>query len=211
MPLASNPDTGELLDRSAAGDAHARGRLLHRHRDRLKRMVAVRLDPRLAARVDPSDVVQEALAEADAKLDGYLRDRPLPFYPWLRQITLERLAQLFRLHVRARRRSVAREEAFELSDQSAVELAKRLLHRGPSPSRQAMREELRARVREALAELPETDREVLVLRNLEQLSVAETADVLGLTEGAVKMRHVRALTRLRNLLDDLGGLTGGGQ
>ena len=57
-----------------------------RYRDRLRRLVAVRLDPRLAARADASDVVQEALADAARKLDGYLRDRPIPFYPWLRQL-----------------------------------------------------------------------------------------------------------------------------
>src|ERR1700757_2715447 len=96
MPPSTEPDSGELLDR---------------HRDRLRRMVAVRLDPRLAAGVDPSDVVQEALAKADAKLDRYLRERPLPFYPWLRQLAQERLIDLHRRHVQARRRSVTREEA----------------------------------------------------------------------------------------------------
>src|SRR4051794_8445239 len=96
------PDTDQLLRQAAAGDESARGRLLDRHRDRLKRMVAVRSDPRLAARVDPSDVVQEALTEAAGKLDRYLSARPLPFYPWLRQLALERLAALRRRHVGAR-------------------------------------------------------------------------------------------------------------
>ena len=77
MPTA---DTEQLLQQAARGDAAARGQLLQRHRQRLKRMVAVRADPRLAARVDPSDVVQEALAEAARRLDGYLHERPLPFY-----------------------------------------------------------------------------------------------------------------------------------
>jgi len=200
MPATTEPDTGELLDRSAAGDTSARGRLLDRHRERLRRMIAVRLDPRLAARVDPSDVVQDALADADAKLDRYLCDRPLPFYPWLRQLAQDRLAQLFRRHIRAGRRSVGREKGISLSDRSAAELAERLFARGSSPSRHAIQSELRKRVRAALAALPQTDREVLVLRNLEQLSVAATAEVLGLTECAVKMRHVRALAKLRGAL-----------
>src|SRR5947209_12664922 len=103
-------DTDFLLNRAAAGDLGARDQLLGRHRDRLKRMVAVRADPRLAARVDPSDVVQEALADAARKLDGYLRDRPLPFYPWLRRLAWERIVLLHRRHVRAQRRSVTGEE-----------------------------------------------------------------------------------------------------
>src|SRR5438093_9616573 len=102
-------DTEQLLERAAGGDAVARDQLLQRHRDRLKRMVAVRADPRLAARVDPSDVVQETLAEAAARLDAYLRTRPLPFYPWLRQIAQQRLIDLHRRHVQAGRRSVMRE------------------------------------------------------------------------------------------------------
>ena len=108
------------------GDAQARGQLLERHRARLKRMVAIRFDRRLAARVDSSDVVQETLAEASAKLDAYLRERPLPFYPWLRQIAQQRLTDARRRHL-AGRRSVTREEPAGLPAESAMELAERLL------------------------------------------------------------------------------------
>src|SRR5262249_15431535 len=104
------PDTQELLERSVAGDAMARQELLVRHRARLRRMVAVRLDRRLSARVDPSDVVQEALADAAQHLDDYLRDRPLPFYPWLRQFAWERVVKTHRDHIHAQRRSIIREE-----------------------------------------------------------------------------------------------------
>src|SRR3954465_3996851 len=98
-------DTDELLRTAELGDESARAELLARHRDRLRRMVAVRIDRRLAARVDPSDVVQEALADAATGLSAYLRARPLPFYPWLRQVAWLRLVQLYRHHVVAQRRS----------------------------------------------------------------------------------------------------------
>ncbi len=200
MTAAPEPDTELLLDAAAHGDAQARGRLLERHRQKLKRMVAVRLDRRLAARLDPSDVVQETLADAARKLDGYLRDRPLPFYPWLRQLAEDHLGMLHRRHVRAGRRSVVREEPAGLPHESALELAERLLDTAGGPSAGLRREEQRARVRAALERLPERDREVLVLRHLEQLSTADTAAVLGVSEGAVKMRLLRAVQRLHELL-----------
>jgi RNA polymerase sigma-70 factor (ECF subfamily) len=194
-------DTEHLLARAAAGDIDARDGLLARHRDRLRRMVAVRADPRLAARVDPSDVVPDTLAEAAGKLDGFLRTRPLPFYPWLRRLALERLAALHRRHVQARRRSVTREaDRMDLPDGSALELADRLFARQSSPSARLQRQELQARVRSALAALREADREVLVLRHLEGLPAKDIAAVLGTSEGAVHTRHVRALQRLRALL-----------
>jgi RNA polymerase sigma-70 factor (ECF subfamily) len=198
------PDTEDLLRRAADGDAYARGALLERHRPRLRRMVALRMDPRLAARVDPSDVVQETLAKADQRLDAYLRERPLPFYPWLRQLAWDRLADEHRRHVRAARRSVTREQGRlpALPDRSALELAGRLAAAAAGPSEAARREELRGRVRAALRALPERDREVLVLRHLEQLTAREVAAVLGLTEAGVKSRALRALRRLRALLQD---------
>jgi RNA polymerase sigma-70 factor (ECF subfamily) len=194
-------DTEHLLERVAAGDCAARDQLLQRHRRRLGNMVAVRFDPRLAARVDPSDVVQETLAEAAANLDRYLRERPLPFYPWLRQLAERRLIDLHRRHVQARRRSVTREVGpTGLPDHSALALADRLFARLSSPSAGLRRQERRDRVRAALAALSEQDREVLVLRILEALPTRETAAVLGISEVAVRSRQVRALDRQKVLL-----------
>ena len=121
------PDTDHLLAAASRGDRTARGPLLERHRRRLRRMVDVRLDRRLAARVDPSDVVQEALADAARRLDKYLRDRPIPFYPWLRRLAWDRLADAYRRHLRAGQRSVVREEPPPLPGVSSMVLAKRLM------------------------------------------------------------------------------------
>jgi RNA polymerase sigma-70 factor (ECF subfamily) len=205
---APEPDTEQLVERACGGDVDARQALLTRHRERLRRMVQVRLDRRVSARVDPSDVVQEALAEAARKLSDYLRERPLPFYPWLRRIAWERLVKLHERHLHAGKRSAKREQAggLALPDDSALELARHLIAPETSPSNQLVREELRRRVQAALAMLAERDREILVLRYLEQLSIKEVAAALEITEGAVKSRHLRALERLRGLLnDDFGG------
>jgi RNA polymerase sigma-70 factor (ECF subfamily) len=196
-------DTEQLLDLAGQGDREARDRLLDRHRRRLRNMIALRIDSRLAARIDPSDVVQESLAEAAGKLSEYIRARPLPFYPWLRELALRRLIALYRQHVRSQKRSVRREEArlTFLTDDSVRDLAQRLAARGSSPSGRLKRQEVQERMRATLARLAERDREVLVLRHLEQLSTKEIAAVLGITEGAVKVRHLRALERLRQTLD----------
>jgi RNA polymerase sigma-70 factor (ECF subfamily) len=202
--MTANPDTDQLLEQASQGDDQARQQLLARHRGRLRRLIEVHFDRRLLARVDPSDVVQEALIEAVRQLSDYLEKRPLPFYPWLRQLALDRLAALRRQHLRAQRRSISREEvaAHLLSEESALELAGRLLARGSSPSDRLQQEELRNQLRAALDRLPERDREVLVLRHLEQLPVDEIAAILGITAGAVYTRHLRALERLRTLLGD---------
>jgi RNA polymerase sigma-70 factor (ECF subfamily) len=201
MPSPPGPDTDQLLADASRGDATTRGRLLERHRHRLRQMVAVRMDRRLAARVDPSDVVQEALADAAGQLDQYLRERPLPFYPWLRRLTCLRLATAYRRHVQAGRRRVTQEEPPALPDESVLELAERLVSPHSGPSGRMQRQERSARVWTALEKLPDHDREILVLRFLEDLSTAEAAAVLGVGEGAVKMRVMRALQRLRALLD----------
>ena len=200
-------ETEELIERAGHGDRLARQELLMRHQARLRQMIAVRMDSRLGARLDPSDVVQEVFADACQKLSDYLQKRPLPFYPWLRQLAWERLVKLHQRHIRALKRSTTREQRDDMAlpDESAMALANRLLASGSSPSKQAMREELRCRVQAALAQLAERDREVLVMRYLEQLSTREIAAVLGIAEGAVKTRHLRALRRLRGLLgDELG-------
>lgn len=196
------PDTQDLLERSVRGDATARQELLVRHRARLRRMVAIRLDRRLSARVDPSDVVQEALVNAARHLDEYLRDRPLPFYAWLRQFAWERLCKLHRHHIHAARRSINREEPdMPLPNESVRQLAHRLLAGGTSPSRRLSRQEQREQVHAALAELAPPDRDILVMRHLEQMETAEIAAALGISAGAVRNRQFRALVRLRTLLE----------
>ena len=202
--IQPNADTDQLLDRFAQGDEDAEGQLLDRHRQRLRNMIALRLDRRLRARVDPSDVLQETLAEAARKLADFVRDRPLPFYPWLRRLALERLIQLHRRHVRVGKRSVVREEmGLPLPDESSLRLADQLAARGSNPSARLRRHEQRDRVQTALARLSDRDREVLVLRYLEHLSTREIAAVLGLAETGVKTRQLRALRRLRDLLGDV--------
>lgn len=207
MLADQEPNTTALLERAGQGDRAARDELLVRHQARLRQMVAYRLDRRLAARVDPSDVVQEALADAIDKLPDYLRRRPLPFYPWLRQLALERLLVLHRRHILAQKRSVTREAgpALPVTDESVWELAERFQGTGDSPIGNLLRDELRARVQHVLAQLAPRDREVLALRHLEQLSTREMAAVLGITEGAVKTRHLRALQRFRELLGEEEG------
>lgn len=202
MP-ADTPNTEELLRRSNAGDGQARQSLLIRYQGRLRDMIRIRMDRRLLGRLDPSDVVQEVLVEAHQKLDAYLRDRPLPFYLWLREMAWQRLIKVYEHH-QAQKRSVRREQqgVFDLPDDSATALAARLVVPGPSPTGEAMREEQQQRVHEALQRLRPNDREVLVLRYLEQLSTRETATVLGISEGTVKTRHARALVRLQTLLGD---------
>jgi len=193
-----------LVERACRGDRAAREQLLDRHRPLLLRVVAVRMDRRLAARVDPSDIVQETLARAARDLSDYLRSRRVPLSVWLRQIAWERLADMHRLHIRAQRRSVTREEpgGIPLPDGSAIQLAKRLLASGTSPSQRMIRDEEHEKLRAAVLALPERDREILVMRHLEQLDNTEIAAALQISEGTVRVRHVRALRRLRELLDE---------
>ena len=194
MNASCEPDTEELLDRASGGDRMAVAALLQRHRDRLKRMVAIHMDQSRAARFDPSDVVQDALVDAQRELAAYLRDRPLPFYPWLRQLTWEQLLRYHRRHVHAQMRSVKREQdpGDELPEHARRQLADYLVESMTSPSVRFVRDELYQRVMKALASLSDNDREVLTLRFLERLSQQEAAAVLGITEGSVNMRQLRA-------------------
>jgi RNA polymerase sigma-70 factor (ECF subfamily) len=194
-------DTDQLLASVAHGEAAAAAALLTRHEQRLRRMVGLRIDPRLAARLDPSDVVQETLAEAHRRLPAFAADRPMPFYPWLRGIAWDKLIEITRRHITAQRRSVNREAACgELSGASQAVLADRLMATSPTPSELVMRAEVRTRVLRALAELPPQDHELIVLKHLEELSVPEIAAVLGIGHEAVYSRYRRAVQRLHRLL-----------
>lgn len=195
-------DTEQLLDRVVNGESSAAAALLVRHEPRLRRMVDLRLDRRLAARLDPSDVVQETLAEAHRRLLDYATNRPIPFYPWLRGIAWDKLVEIRRRHVEAERRSVRREvQQLDLPGDSQVILVERMMAMGTSPSEQAIRQEMRDRVQRAILQLSPTDHEVIVLKHLEELSVPEIAVILGVHREAVYSRYRRAVQRLHQLLN----------
>lgn len=194
--------TQRLLDAVRAGDRQALDQLLEEHRAYLRSLVGLRLDPKLRARVDASDVVQEAQIEAVRRVENYL-DRPaLPFHLWLRQIAYDRLLMMRRQHVEAARRAVEREAP--LPDESSLQLARFILADTPTPSEALVQHEMVGRIRRALVELSDDDREILLMRTLEGLSNQEVAQVLSLDPATASKRYGRALLRLRQMLKDEG-------
>jgi RNA polymerase sigma-70 factor (ECF subfamily) len=172
------------------------------HRERLRRMIRVYWDVRLNSRLDPSDVVQETLAEAARRMTEHPKELSGSVYPWLRSLAYERLIAMRRTHLMAQKRTVAAEvnEGLELPDGSFVKLVDRIAGHDSTPSQKLMKQENRLRVRSALTKLPQRDRGILVLRFLEQLSIKETADVIGISQAAVSTRVFRALQRLRDIM-----------
>jgi RNA polymerase sigma-70 factor (ECF subfamily) len=174
------------------------------HRAYLCQFVGLHLDPKLRARVDPSDVVQEAQLEATRRMEDYLCQPPMPFRLWLRQLAHDRLLMLRRFHAGAARRAVRREIA--LPDGSSFLLAQQLLASDSSPSQQLAQQELAQRVRRAVAQLPDDDREILLMRTFKGLTFEEVGYLLALAPATARKRHGRALLRLHAILTD-GGLT----
>jgi RNA polymerase sigma-70 factor (ECF subfamily) len=199
---ANDDHTESLLVAAAGGDPAALQALLELHRARLRRMVDLRLDSRVSARLDASDVVQATLLDASRKLTDYARERPLPFYPWLHRLAAEQVAQAHRQHLWAETRSVAREKGDFLTrhDDSARLLADRLMANDPTPGHALVRAERQQQVRAALEKLAQPDREILVMRYLEDLTFPEIAAILGIGESAAKMRHLRAIERIRSVM-----------
>jgi RNA polymerase sigma-70 factor (ECF subfamily) len=201
--------TVRLIERAVGGEPAPLGELLERHRARLRRMVALRLDPRLRGRVDPSDVIQESLLEAAQRLADFTRESTLPFFLWLRLVTGRRLQIVHRHHLGVRARDAAR-EAIAFPGQGVPEatsacLAAHLLGRDTRPSEVAERAERKQRLHEALDAMDPIDREVLALRHFERLTKAEAAQVLGISQAAVAQRHFRALERLKVILAGMPG------
>lgn len=207
--MANDPsDTGELLQRLQAGDAQALAELFTHYRDRLRRMVKLRLDRRLQGRVDPSDVLQEAYLDVSKRAPEYLANPALPFFLWVRFLTGQRLLAVHRQHLGAQMRDAGQEVSLyrgALPQATSASLAAQLLGRLTSPTQAAVRAELQIRLQEALNVMDPLDREVLVLRHFEELSNNETAEVLGLQKSAASNRYVRALKRLKDILASMPG------
>jgi RNA polymerase sigma-70 factor (ECF subfamily) len=210
--MSSESIKGESLPMSEELNDPARfGAVLEECRPRLRRMVALRLDARLHGRIDPSDVIQDAYMEASARLPEYLQKPAMPFFLWLRFLAGQKLITLHRHHLGRQMRDAGREVSLyrgRLPEASSAALAAQLLGRETRPSVAAVRAEMKIRLQEALNTLEPLEREILALRHFEQLSLAETATVLGLTESGACRRHLRALKRLKEILSGMPGWMG---
>jgi RNA polymerase sigma-70 factor (ECF subfamily) len=199
-------ESDERLRLAALGDSGSWEALVAESRGRLRRMVAFRLDQRLQGRIDPSDVLQDAYIEAWQDLNNYLRQPAMPFFLWLRGIAGNKLRELHRHHLGTKMRNPQREVSIYdggLPETTTTALAAGLLGDLTRASEEAIRVELQLRLQDALNTMDPLDREVLALRHFEQLSPAETAQVLGIKDKAAGMRYVRALRRLKEILSSL--------
>jgi RNA polymerase sigma-70 factor (ECF subfamily) len=207
--VGDSSETDRLLQRAAQGDRQGWGALLARHRERLRRMVALRLDHRLQGRIDASDVIQETYLEAWSRLAEYLRHPTMPFFLWLRFLAGQKLVTLHRHHLGVEMRDPGREVSLyrgSLPETSSAALAAQLLGHDTRPSEAAVRAELKVRLQEVLNTMEALDREVLALRHFEQLTRAEIAQVLDISEAAVSKRYIRALKRLKEILIHMPGI-----
>jgi RNA polymerase sigma-70 factor (ECF subfamily) len=197
-----------LIERARAGDTGAVGELFARHRARLRRMVEMRLDHRLQARIDPSDVIQDAHTDVVGRLAEYLADPKLPLFLWLRLVVGERLMKTHRQHLGTHMRDAAREVSLyhgALPAASSTALAAQLLGQHTSPTQAAVRTERLLRLQNAINALDPIDREILSLRHFEELTHAEAARALEIQESAAAKRYVRAMKRLKDILTSTPG------
>jgi RNA polymerase sigma-70 factor, ECF subfamily len=205
-------ETVRLLERLRAGDRQALADLFQRHRARLRRMVELRMDARLYGKIDASDVLQDGFLDLAKRVESYLRDPRLPVFLWLRLVVRDRLAMMHRHHLGTALRDAGREVSLyrdPMPQASSAALASMLLGRMTSPSNAAVRAEQTLQVQEAVNSLEPLDREVVALRHFEQLTRAETAAVLGISEEAGAKRYIRALKKLKSILAAMpGGLEG---
>ncbi|GIX04744.1 MAG: DNA-directed RNA polymerase sigma-70 factor [Planctomycetaceae bacterium] len=203
-------ETRELLAAAEQGDREAVNVLLARYRDMLRRMVQMRIDRALQRRLDASDIVQDVLLEAHRRLQDYFTNPQLPFGVWLRRLAHDRMIEMYRQHRVSQRRSLDREQALSTvgaEDGSQVHPLERVADPELTPMAAALKQERRQRFLQAIACLDDEDREIVWLRHVEQLSNSEVATLLQVTPAAAGMRHLRALRRLKDILQNSGELT----
>src|SRR3954447_5186714 len=201
-------ETDRLLDDARKGEPGAVDHLLREFREPLRRVIDLRLDPAIARPVDASDIVQDVLIEANQRLTEYLKHPDMPFHLWLRHLAQDRIIDTHRRHRLAQRRSVDREQPIARpawADESSASLVAHLIDTERTPTSEAIQHELQRRLADAVNQLSDDDREIILMRHHEALSNQEVARMLELTEAAASMRYLRALRRLRAVLVPDGG------
>lgn len=188
------------------------GAFVETQRERLCRTIALRMDPRLRARLDAEDVLQEACVEATQRLAEWIAGEGMPLHLWLRFLVLQKLTQLHRRHVGAGMRDAGREVSLaQLArpDDSAATIASAIAQSGVlTPSGVVSRDETVRRLTAALQQMKPEDREVLMLRHFEQLANVDVARLLGLSIPGASQRYLRAAQRMRGILVDFSSASG---
>lgn len=198
-----------LVERAMAGDERALASLFGRHRHRLRQMVRLRMDRRLQGRVDPSDVLQEAFLDLTKGFASYSEKQSVPLYLWMRFITSQRLNQVHRRHLGTEMRDAARDVSLYqggLPQAASASIAAQLLGHYTSAASAAVRSEMQLQLQEVLNGMDDLDREIIALRNFEELDNREAAEVLGLSPDTARKRYIRALKRLQDVLRGFPGL-----
>jgi RNA polymerase sigma-70 factor (ECF subfamily) len=206
---AESESIQHLIALAVGDDSDAQRVLFDRYRDRLKRMVGLRLDRRVQCRIDASDVVQEAFVDAAKRLKDYAANPQMDFFVWLRWLTGEKLLNLHRHHLGAQKRDARQEVSLyrrPMPEANSISLAQQLLGQLTSPTQAVMRAELQLIIQEVLNAMDPIDREVLVLRHFEQLTTSETAQVLGIKRSAASKRYISALKRLKQAVSAIPGI-----
>jgi RNA polymerase sigma-70 factor (ECF subfamily) len=200
--IPRNIDDVESVERLRSGGSKALAEMYQQHRGRLRRMVELRIDPRLMKRIDADDVLQEGFVDISKRLDDYLADPSMPVFVWMRFLVAQQLAAVQRWHFQRQKRDPRREEPVVPAKPTmdSGEMAREFSGSLTSPSQAAQRNELTERMRELLDTMEVADREILVLRHFEELTNAEAAAELGLTPGAASKRYIRALSKLKGVV-----------
>ncbi len=198
----SEENLQSLVNAAATGDQSALATILDTHRERLRHMVAMRLNPIVRARLNPSDVLQESFLDARKKFAEYAANPKHSVYFWLRNLVARRLGKIHRFHLDAEMRDAKREMPLEanFNNASSIYLASHLAASSYSIERNLVQEELQGRIQVALDSMEEKDREVIALRHFEELSTEETAEILNITRSGVLKRYTRALRKLRDII-----------
>jgi RNA polymerase sigma-70 factor (ECF subfamily) len=200
-------DEQAFVLRLREGDRGALGDLFSLHRQRIWRMIRFRMDRRLAARIDPDDVLQEAFLAARTRIDNFLAEPHGSFFVWLRMIALQTLFDQHRHHIGAGMRNAALDVRIDQADSSNTSLclATQLVGTLPSPSQAAAGLEMMQQLERAIASMAELDQEIIAMRHFEDLTNVESAEALGISPTAASNRYVRAIARLKEILTALGG------
>lgn len=198
--MADLKDTNSLIEKACAGDDSVVAELFELYRERLKRLISLRMHPQMKSRLDASDVLQDAYIELARQLPKYAEEKEIPFFVWLRMIVVDSLKRLQRQHLKAEKRTAYREvdlASMPVSDASVLNLASQLAGQFTSVDRNLIKEEIQRKLMDALERMEVNDREIVAMRHFEELSTQEIAELVGLTRSGVLKRYTRAIERLQ--------------